>query len=1074
MSFLDILGLASSDDEEEDRRKAVEKKTAARKKKKKKRSEEKRETDVLGRAVCCDFVECEDGLKPREFEKRKFIARVLETRGFRFELLEHQFDGALFVGGLVIHEIVENSMRLTLEKGVSFSSARSAIFSDEMGLGKTVQTLAACELRKAVLEAKGLPVLRTLIICPSDGVLDQWISHIEGDGRDEGSLIEERERCVVLSGSMRGLMLKQARKNYVLITRYQLQEEMTSVASKVTANGKKTRNHYLFPGTPPSLLAAIPALHDKEMAPIKRYNDMQHLPEDDDQDDHNASQDDDLEECSATRRHQNESSSTKDERTRLLKLLKEAFPAEDREKNAFFDLVVVDEAHLMKNALAWWSIAAALCGHASRRFVAVTGTPFCNRLEDVASIAGLGDARNAAADVAFLHKAFRGTDPRHRAAFESWKRDCYLARYKSLVLQLPAKHEQVLSIPFVKTLFDDDDDETKPAGAKADCEDIVAKNESLQSGEFKVYAALEASMLRAVQDWRRAASKLLRRPQNRRLRAECRQQFVKFLGFAQLARGATIHPALPGDGRTLTSMLLGRSIAKGNRRCVYCRKGDALSLRAADIITKTVTDLKEKKKSNKKKRRRRSSSSDDDDNTEPEADEDDEDDEDDEGKRARRKTKETEEFKVELPRPQCALRHWAHVDCARETGFSVDSFGVAAKYEDSSSDDKGPLRCPLCVDLRERTKLGSHASSEAPRRVYCKDKLWGGFAASGKIERLVDLIREVCLEKEEKIIVYSCLKGALDLAQLCLTDVLEHPDFAFKCARYDGDVKATDRARVLADFRGDPKVKVLLATPACCGLGLNITCANHVAFLDRSWNPTTQSQAMDRCHRIGQSKEVTVYFFDADLTFDDVMRAINLQKLANSKVVFADGTAFAVGRPSTSNSFDDTIGIFPLFKDLVAKRHRRMGLDNVYQAAANAPAAAGTEDENVYIWREKVNDDARLVREAENIHHQETKSQEELDREIFLLAATALANARDDDDDDVAPFTDHGSLPDEDTWICPVCAGESAYDDTNCDMCGTLNPALAPLDDSAGTTSFFATQQHHHNISSNGASGSFY
>jgi hypothetical protein len=59
--------------------------------------------------------------------------------------------------------------------------------------------------------------------------------------------------------------------------------------------------------------------------------------------------------------------------------------------------------------------------------------------------------------------------------------------------------------------------------------------------------------------------------------------------------------------------------------------------------------------------------------------------------------------------------------------------------------------------------------------------------------------------------------------------------------------------------------------------GLNITEANHVLFLDRWYNPMVHEQAMDRAHRIGQTKDVSVSFLDANMSLDEVMAHINRQ-----------------------------------------------------------------------------------------------------------------------------------------------------------------------------------------------------
>lgn len=56
-----------------------------------------------------------------------------------------------------------------------------------------------------------------------------------------------------------------------------------------------------------------------------------------------------------------------------------------------------------------------------------------------------------------------------------------------------------------------------------------------------------------------------------------------------------------------------------------------------------------------------------------------------------------------------------------------------------------------------------------------------------------------------------------------------------------------------------PDIFVFLLSTRAGGLGINLTAADTVIFYDSDWNPTTDEQAMDRAHRLGQTRQVTVY-----------------------------------------------------------------------------------------------------------------------------------------------------------------------------------------------------------------------
>lgn len=77
--------------------------------------------------------------------------------------------------------------------------------------------------------------------------------------------------------------------------------------------------------------------------------------------------------------------------------------------------------------------------------------------------------------------------------------------------------------------------------------------------------------------------------------------------------------------------------------------------------------------------------------------------------------------------------------------------------------------------------------------------------------------------------------------------------------RYDGSMTAKDRNAAVLRFTDDPNCKAMLVSLKAGNAGLNLTAANHVIILDPFWNPFVEYQAADRCHRIGQRREVIVH-----------------------------------------------------------------------------------------------------------------------------------------------------------------------------------------------------------------------
>jgi DNA helicase INO80 len=80
-----------------------------------------------------------------------------------------------------------------------------------------------------------------------------------------------------------------------------------------------------------------------------------------------------------------------------------------------------------------------------------------------------------------------------------------------------------------------------------------------------------------------------------------------------------------------------------------------------------------------------------------------------------------------------------------------------------------------------------------------------------------------------------------------------------KYMRLDGSSKISERRDMVADFQARTDIFVFLLSTRAGGLGINLTAADTVIFYDSDWNPTVDQQAMDRAHRLGQTKQVTVY-----------------------------------------------------------------------------------------------------------------------------------------------------------------------------------------------------------------------
>lgn len=110
--------------------------------------------------------------------------------------------------------------------------------------------------------------------------------------------------------------------------------------------------------------------------------------------------------------------------------------------------------------------------------------------------------------------------------------------------------------------------------------------------------------------------------------------------------------------------------------------------------------------------------------------------------------------------------------------------------------------------------------------------------------------------KPHRALIFCQMKEMLDMVQ---NKVLKEMLPSVSHLRLDGGVEANKRQDIVNKFNSDPSYDVLLLTTSVGGLGLNLTGADTVIFVEHDWNPQKDLQAMDRAHRIGQKKVVNVY-----------------------------------------------------------------------------------------------------------------------------------------------------------------------------------------------------------------------
>lgn len=140
--------------------------------------------------------------------------------------------------------------------------------------------------------------------------------------------------------------------------------------------------------------------------------------------------------------------------------------------------------------------------------------------------------------------------------------------------------------------------------------------------------------------------------------------------------------------------------------------------------------------------------------------------------------------------------------------------------------------------------------------------------------------------KGHKVLIFSQMTRMLDLIE----SFFEQKQGGFKICRIDGSVQWQDRKIQMDLFNTDPEYGVFLLSTRAGGLGINLTAADTVIIYDSDWNPHQDMQAMDRCHRIGQTKPVHVLRLATAHSVEGKMLSRANSKLALEKLVITKGS----------------------------------------------------------------------------------------------------------------------------------------------------------------------------------------
>jgi E1A-binding protein p400 len=152
----------------------------------------------------------------------------------------------------------------------------------------------------------------------------------------------------------------------------------------------------------------------------------------------------------------------------------------------------------------------------------------------------------------------------------------------------------------------------------------------------------------------------------------------------------------------------------------------------------------------------------------------------------------------------------------------------------------------------------------------------------GKLRHITSLLKQLRREGH-RCIIFTQMARMLDIME----KYLNLHDFTY--VRLDGNTKVEQRQRIVDRFNLDVKVFAFISSTRSGGLGINLVGADTVIFYDTDWNPAMDKQAQDRCHRIGQTRDVHIYRLISAYTIEENILKKALQKRHLDNVIMEGG-----------------------------------------------------------------------------------------------------------------------------------------------------------------------------------------
>ncbi|XP_041714879.1 helicase-like transcription factor [Coregonus clupeaformis] len=209
---------------------------------------------------------------------------------------------------------------------------------------------------------------------------------------------------------------------------------------------------------------------------------------------------------------------------------------------------------------------------------------------------------------------------------------------------------------------------------------------------------------------------------------------------------------------------------------------------------------------------------------------------------------------VRLP----VITHCAHVYCRPCIAEVIRS-------------EQEQARCPLCRSQIKASELVEFPQEEEEE----ESNLLENWRSSSKVDALMSSLLRLRSEDDSiRSLVVSQFTRFLTLLEIPLREE------GFKFVRLDGTMSQKRRAQVIQEFQSDAPGSplIMLLSLKSGGVGINLSAASRVFLMDPAWNPAAEDQCVDRCHRLGQKRDVVITKFIVKGSVEENMVKIQRQK----------------------------------------------------------------------------------------------------------------------------------------------------------------------------------------------------